>query len=290
MSSFDAVRLTERLRRRLVLAHRDRHWARRADLRRAMEHLWGLPGSEGGLIGEPWIEPAFPAEPGEIGLRELARRGAFPEELAEQLDRTGAVPGDRPLHRFQLEALEVTHRDPRRAVVLTAPTGAGKSEAFLLPALRAAWEAEAEPGQGITCLVLYPLNALVNDQVSRLERWLAGQERLRLLHFTSETPEDVAEAARRGIADRGLHMMRSRKQGRGREDHRGRKVTGPARAPDILVTNYCMLEYMLVRPQDAAFFGRNLRAIVLDEAHLYGGALAGEIAYLLRRLCERCGV
>ncbi|MBL8900868.1 MAG: hypothetical protein JNM84_24765, partial [Planctomycetes bacterium] len=46
----------------------------------------------------------------------------------------------------------------------------------------------------------------------------------------------------------------------------------------------------LVRPQDAAFFGRNLRAIVLDEAHLYGGALAGEIAYLLRRLCERCGV
>src|SRR5947209_17168717 len=51
-----------------------------------------------------------------------------------------------------------------------------------------------------------------------------------------------------------------------------------------------MLEYMLCRPQDAIFFGESLRAIVLDEAHLYTGTLAAEITLLLRRLLERCNM
>ena len=59
--------------------------------------------------------------------------------------------------------------------------------------------------------------------------------------------------------------------------------------PDILITNYSMLEYMLCRPQDSVFFGPALRAIVLDEAHLYTGTLAAEVTLLLRRLLARCG-
>lgn len=60
--------------------------------------------------------------------------------------------------------------------------------------------------------------------------------------------------------------------------------------PDIVVTNYSMLEYMLCRPQDQCFFGPGLRGVVLDEAHLYTGTLAAEITLLLRRLYQRCGV
>jgi ATP-dependent helicase YprA (DUF1998 family) len=50
-----------------------------------------------------------------------------------------------------------------------------------------------------------------------------------------------------------------------------------------------MLEYMLCRPQDAVFFGQNLRVVVLDEAHIYSGNLAAEITFLLRRVLMRCG-
>ncbi len=61
------------------------------------------------------------------------------------------------------------------------------------------------------------------------------------------------------------------------------------RVPDIVITNYSMLEYMLCRPQDSVFFGKALKCVILDEAHLYSGALAGEITLLLRRLLDRCG-
>src|SRR5437016_14592875 len=88
--------------------------------------------------------------------------------------------------------------------------------------------------------------------------------------------------------------MRTRREARGLETHDGRKInitSSPrGRVPDIIITNYSMLEYMLCRPQDAVFFGKSLRAIVLDEAHLYTGTLAAEITLLLRRLLDRCQV
>ena len=74
-----------------------------------------------------------------------------------------------------------------------------------------------------------------------------------------------------------------------RQTARGETVP-PQPVPDIVVTNYSMLEYMLCRPQDQVFFGRGLRCVVLDEAHLYAGTLAAEITLLLRRLYDRCGL
>jgi Lhr-like helicase len=83
--------------------------------------------------------------------------------------------------------------------------------------------------------------------------------------------------------------MRTRQEARGLETREGKKTDG-GQIPDIVITNYSMLEYMLCRPQDAVFFGNGLRALVLDEAHLYTGTLAAEITLLLRRLYARCGV
>ena len=107
-------------------------------------------------------------------------------------------------------------------------------------------------------LILYPMNALVRDQMDRLDAWLGGQSRLTYFHFTSETPETESEADRRGIAKQFASRVRSRDEAR-------------RAPPDICVTNYSMLEYMLARPQDALFFGEGLEVVVLDEAHLYTG-------------------
>ena len=133
------------------------------------------------------------------------------------------------------------------------------------------------------------MNALVNDQVERLESWPAGQSRVSFFHFTSETPENAKDANAMDLPKAAAHRFRTRQQARGKENAQGEKSTGGLQ-PDILVTNYSMLEYMLRRLQDAVFFSSALEAVVLDEAHLYSGTLAAEIMLLLRRLMLRCNV
>jgi ATP-dependent helicase YprA (DUF1998 family) len=120
------------------------------------------------------------------------------------------------------------------------------------------------------------MNALVTDQVTRLYEMLESQTRLTLFHFTSETPENDRIANSRGDK---WNSCRRRSREAAREN-----------IPDIVITNYSMLEYMLCRPQDNGFFGGALEYIILDEAHLYTGTLAAEITLLLRRLRSRCGV
>ncbi len=150
------------------------------------------------------------------------------------------------------------------------------------------------------CLLLYPMNALVNDQVERISEYLAAADNdglgLRLFHFTSETPETYNDKSREVIRYP-EHRVQTRQEARGLEDrYRGSNkpdkfdADDPRRpqAPDIVVTNYSMLSYMLCRPQDDWFFGPALRSIVLDEAHLYTGTLAAEITLLLRRVLLRC--
>ncbi len=160
--------------------------------------------------------------------------------------------------------------------MITAGTGAGKTEAFLLPILAGLWkQARTANEHGMRCLILYPMNALVTDQVTRLYELLQDQHTLSLFHFTSETPEN----------DRNVKSEEMWKPCRRRSRQAAR-----ASIPDIVITNYSMLEYMLCRPQDREFFGPALRYIVLDEAHLYTGTLAAEITLLLRRVRDRCGV
>ena len=123
-------------------------------------------------------------------------------------------------------------------------------------------------------ILLYPLNALVNDQVERLFAWLHGQKDVTFVHYTGETPRvNAGELEPQRDPCRMLTRLEAQRN-----------------PPDILVTNYSMLEYLLCRPQDAPLFGNALRTIVLDEAHLYNGSLATEIALLLRRVMLRCSV
>ncbi len=150
-------------------------------------------------------------------------------------------------------------------LVVTTGTGSGKSECFLLPVIQNAINDARQFPQhsGVTAIIVYPMNALANDQERRINELLATA----------------------GVAD----LVAVRKYDRGTtQNERERMRTSP---PRILLTNYMMLEYLLVRPadRDAIFANHRCRFIVLDEVHTYRGILGSNIALLMRRLQAHLG-
>jgi Lhr-like helicase len=233
-----------------------------------------------GLVGDLWVEGIYPALPSSKTLVDLCQEGIVDSALLSCIQESGVFPQDRCLYAHQEQTIRATHSvddEHRPGLVLTAPTGAGKTEAFLLPLLNDLFTHVPKTYEtGVRAILLYPLNALVNDQVERLYRWLRPQSAVTIFHFTSETPENDSRANKIGYPQFERCRLRTREMAR-------------RRPPDVLITNYSMLEYMLCRPQDSVFFGPGLRTIVLDEAHLYSGTLAAEIALLLRRVLLRAG-
>jgi Lhr-like helicase len=300
MTQLDAFVLSQNLRQRLVEFSLDRNFVRNPKLTEICRLLWSGAAVGGGLISDLWVEGAFPSKTADETLADLVAREEFDGGLQDHLHARGAVPRDRKLYLHQREAIREAQKSypdgARPALVITAGTGAGKTECFLLPILNDLFRRREADRSGVSCVILYPMNALVNDQVDRVHEWLKEQDEITLFHFTSDTPEDGHQADKDGMPrwKEDTFRMRTRQEARGLETHDGRLVdlgrASRGRTPDILITNYSMLEYMLCRPQDAVFFGDALRAIVLDEAHLYTGTLAAEITLLLRRLLQRCGL
>jgi len=293
MAQLDSLKLADTLLSRLVDYSSDQHFVRCREFAEKLRALWSNETSPGRLVSDIWVEGTFPSLPSDYDLPRAVKEGLFDSRLAELLYRNGVLPEGVPLFTHQLESIQVAgeklQTGERPAVLVTAGTGAGKTEAFLLPALNDL-ASTSRRGEGIRCLILYPMNALVNDQVERLERWLSGQDDIRFFHFTSETPEDKKKADELSLPPVASCRYRTRQEARGLETRDGKKTNSRGPIPDIVITNYSMLEYMLCRPQDACFFGAGLQVVVLDEAHLYTGALAAEIALLLRRLYIRCGI
>jgi len=277
-----------------------------------------------------------------------------------------------PAYTHQCDAVRLALVEERNLVVMTG-TGSGKTEAFLLPILgKLAREAHESPksfgnSPAMRALILYPMNALVNDQLGRL-RAMFGDKRLvalfsqwagrpaRFARYTSRTPyagvrsakkdprklksfedfyvdmercaagppsEDQVRAAnlRQELRSRGKWPAKPSltawfgEQGAHWQAKNGtflRAVMQPEDSelitrhevqtspPDLLVTNYSMLEYMLMRPIERTIFDHTnawLKAnprekflVVLDEAHLYRGAAGAEVGLLLRRFRERLGI
>jgi len=276
----DAIKTREQMQERLVDIASGGAYLRDLALQERVREIWHGGDGDGGSASELFVEGIFPAVTSQKSIDDLTNDGCFSSALRDQLKRAG-FPIGRPLYEHQRRAIDIsrTSAGPRPVVVIRAGTGMGKTEAFLLPLLDDIYSKPRQGGQdGVRAIVLYPMNALVNDQVERLHGWLAGQSKCRLLHFTGETPEDDVAADKIGYP-RHDDGSRIRTRSAGRQN-----------PPDVLVTNYSMLEYMLIRPQDAPFFGKDLRVIVLDEMHLYSGTLAAEIALLLRRVLLRCGL
>jgi hypothetical protein len=159
----------------------------------------------------------------------------------------------------QSQAIQELLSPLARPVVVTTGTGSGKTEAFLDPVLQNAIEdAALFKKSGLTAILLYPMNALANDQKQRIEDYLreAGWEGvIRVEQYDRGT----TQAKRQEMRDN---------------------------PPHILLTNYMMLEYLLVRPadRDGIFANHRCRFLVLDEVHTYRGVLGSNIALLVRRL------
>jgi len=222
------------------------------------------------------------------------RRGATPRELlgpefGQDMEEgfLAALNGDRSLFLHQ----EASVRSVLAAqnVVVATGTGSGKTECFLYPILIHLFREflRAELGPGVRALVLYPMNALANDQRDRLggiRRMLdRGNARFRFMfgQYIGETPEDEHDDRRNAaeaLANRlpGELVLRSEMR---------------ASPPQILLTNYSMLEYLLLRPDDSPLFddgnAKWWRFLVVDEAHQYRGAQGIEMGMLLRRLKQR---
>lgn len=194
-----------------------------------------------------------------------------------------ALPASRPLYQHQESAIEKI-RDGRNLIVSTG-TGSGKTESFLIPILDSLLR-ERDAGTlrpGVRAFLLYPMNALANDQVKRLRELLAETPEITFGRYTGETPQTEKDA-------RNLFKDTNRDQPLLSNELISRDQMQKT-PPHILLTNYAMLEYLLLRPTDSAFFdgvhADSWSFIVLDEAHVYAGAQGTEIGMLLRRLKDR---
>lgn len=236
--------------------------------------------SERGLMKGPYLE-LTPAYAQARSARELIAAGDLSKTFAELESDSFSL--DRPWYEHQQRALAHV-RDGRNLVVATG-TGSGKTESFLLPVLDRLLEAHADgdTAPGVRALLLYPMNALANDQLKRLRQVLANVPQITFGRYTGETPERRRDAEDKfRVQHPGAAILPNELLSR--EEMR-------ATPPHLLLTNYAMLEYLLLRPEDSELFGSptasTWRFIVVDEAHVYDGANGAEIGYLLRRLRER---
>lgn len=232
-----------------------------------------------GITRGPLLEATPPYLTG-ASLRQLAVEGVVHPDLVG--GRIG-VPVDRPLYRHQEQAVRKVARG--RNLIVATGTGSGKTESFLLPILNelSAQRARGALGPGVRALLLYPMNALANDQMKRLRELLADEPDITFGRYTGDTPEGTRNALAKFAAQNpGEPMLPNELLSR--EQMR-------ATPPHLLLTNYAMLEYLLLRPLDIALFqgdhGGNWRFVVVDEAHVYDGTRGAELAMLLRRLRDR---
>ena len=230
MTQLDAFVLSQNLRQRLVEFSLDRNFVRNPKLTEICRLLWSGAAEGGGLVSDLWVEGAFPSKAADETLADLAAQGEFDGGLQDHLHARGAVPRDRKLYLHQREAIREAQKTypggAKPALVITAGTGAGKTECFLLPILNDLFQRRKADRSGVRCVILYPMNALVNDQVDRVHEWLKEQDEITLFHFTSETPEDSRQANKDGVPQRKeeTFRMRTRQEARGLESHDGRLI------------------------------------------------------------------
>jgi len=208
-------------------------------------------------------------------IKELIEKGILPKSF-ENIH----MPISRPLYEHQENAIRKVING--RNIVVSTGTGSGKTESFLVPILKYIIE-EDECGKltpGIRALIIYPMNALANDQLGRLRSLLKDYPAITFGSYTGQTKEKYDEALVEYKALNNGDLPLSNEL-----ICRNQMKSNP---PHIFITNYAMLEYLMLRPDDSVFFSgeyaNTWKYIVLDEAHVYNGSTGIEVSMLLRRL------
>lgn len=313
------------------------------------------------IAREPYIETSSSYRKVNDGIRTANIENNVKEVLLKLVEAKLGIYSTPFVHQVKALTSALKGKD----LFVSTGTGSGKTECFLWPIIaRAIEEAINRPENfkmpGIRTLIIYPMNALVSDQLARFRKIMGSKEFMniftsstkaeRIPHFgmyTGRTPYSgeskkqsnikLAETYRKQyIVDesatqeekeeqlrkiKGLRSINKYPARYGEEE--GLKVfidnlensihePGPYDAeyitrfeiqkntPDILITNYSMLEYMLMRQIESGIWDdteewlrkseKNKLLIVLDEAHMYRGSSGGEIAFLLDRLFSRLNI
>ncbi len=199
------------------------------------------------------LNPAY--EPGPT-LDELAANGTILKSTADFFRAASGKP--LRLYRHQEQAIEIAKRS--ESYVVTTGTGSGKSMTYLIPIVDHVLRTQPEKHK-VRAIIVYPMNALINSQELALKNF-AGTHPEIPIRFDKYTGQEQAEARERILAD----------------------------PPHILLTNYVMLELMMIRPAERVFTDTatsHLEFLVLDELHTYRGRQGADVAMLMRRLRER---
>ncbi|MBM4052929.1 MAG: DEAD/DEAH box helicase [Planctomycetes bacterium] len=189
-----------------------------------------------------------------------------------------------------------------RTTLVSTGTGSGKSECFLYPIVSKCLSLRDESAApGISAVIVYPMNALAEDQLGRLRGLLAGTG-ISFGMYVGKTPEKESEVAGvrlpRGAsrADYEARVKAVRDEKRSDSVYPPEEVCSreamrrPGGQPRILLTNVKQLELLLTRQRDTELFnGARLDFLVFDEAHTFTGAQGAETACLIRRLRAFCG-
>ena len=218
---------------------------------------------DGGFLWpDPLIQlnPSF--EPGEP-LQALIDGGELHPEclnIFREKREDGTVGAPFRLHRHQVDGIRAARAG--ESYVLTTGTGSGKSLSYIVPIVDHVLRRGT--GKGIQAIIVYPMNALANSQIGELEKFLC-----------------------RGYPQGRQPVTFKRYTGQESDDERKAIIASP---PDILLTNYVMLELVLTRPWDHQLIdaASGLRFLVLDELHTYRGRQGADVALLVRRVREAC--
>ena len=329
--------------------------------RALMEERRQLLDQDRQLYRRPLFEPVVPYEVSTSAIHAAARQVGASTDVADYVASSGLFPAKRTLFQHQLDAWAASKNgDP---VVVTTGTGSGKTECYLLPVFAylveesAGWRAPAKRSpkalwwshrgerrnpqrshdtgrpKALRALFLYPLNALIEDQLARIRRacdskeaqdWLDANRsgnRFWFGRYTGATPvsgeqtnnnkrqelrrrlrdmHDEWDQAQRSATTTGNEEILSYFQ-----DPEGSEMWSrwdmQGDPPDILITNYSMLNIMLMRSLESPIFEqtkrwlaedreRNVFHLVVDELHTYRGTPGTEVGYLLRTLLYRLGL
>jgi len=193
-------------------------------------------------------------------VSELVKQGLLHPECEHIFVRNKRDGGQTlRFHRHQREAIEVAAAGHN--YILTTGTGSGKSLAYIVPIVDHVLKRGS--GKGIQAIIVYPMNALANSQAGELEKFL-----------------------KEGYAENGEPVTFARYTGQENQAERQRIILSP---PDILLTNYVMLELIMTRPRERQLVrqAEGLRFLVLDELHTYRGRQGADVALLMRRVRNR---
>ena len=245
------------------------------------------------LLKGPYVSLSRPFRQG-AAVDTLVREGLLHPHLRERIPETLT-------HLYGHQECAVRAIAEGRATLVSTGTGSGKTECFLYPIVsRCLGLRDDAAPPGISAVIVYPMNALAEDQLMRLRGLLAGTG-IPFGMYVGKTPEHesgvtgVRLPAGSSRADYEARLRQARRDGSGEtvcpaEEVCSREVMRtPGRQPRILLTNVKQLELLLTRQQDVELFaGARLDFLVFDEAHTFTGALGAETACLVRRLRAFC--